>query len=516
MRSGRLRYDARSVRTAAPFVIASPMCMPADNACELNGEPPLINIPNFSRARVLVAGDVMLDRYWYGKTSRISPEAPVPVVAIGSTGDRLGGAGNVALGLAALGVHTRLCGVIGEDEAGASLQGLLEKGGILPALARTAERPTITKLRVISHHQQMIRLDFEAEASTASALPPEIFGEQLGGVDAVVLSDYAKGALQDVQTLIAMARKAGKPVLVDPKQEDFGVYRGATLVTPNRGEFEKAVGRCRSEQELVDRGMALLMQMEWDALLLTRSEEGMTLLRCDAPALHIPAQAHEVFDVTGAGDTVIAVMAGCVAAGMDFADAARLSNIAAGIVVGKLGTASVSRNELEQAVATTLPHPRRAGPVSESVLLAEIDAARRNGERVVMTNGCFDILHPGHVSYLEQARRLGDRLIVAVNDDESVRRLKGPSRPINPLAHRMAVLAGLASVDWVVPFTEDTPARLIDAVAPDVLVKGGDYRIEQIAGHEGVLARGGEVKVLPFLAEHSTTGILKAVRERNE
>src|SRR5690625_455587 len=456
----------------------------------------------------------MLDRYWHGGTSRISPEAPVPVVAVNRIENRPGGAANVALGLAALGVTTRLCGIVGQDEAGDVLRQLLEQSGIGCALRRCAERPTITKLRVMSHHQQMIRLDFEAESDVGEGLTTADFEAELAKCDAVVLSDYAKGALRDVSRFIAAARAAGKPVLVDPKQRDFAVYRGATLATPNRAEFERAVGRCRSESELVEKGLQLLDAVEWDALLLTRGEEGMTLLQRDAKPVHIAAQAHEVFDVTGAGDTVIAVTAAALAAGAPLADAARLANVAAGIAVGKLGTATVSLAELEHALSPPQPHDSGQGVLSESTLLKQVGAARARGERIVMTNGCFDILHPGHVQYLEQARRLGDRLIIAVNDDDSVRRLKGKSRPINPLAHRQAVLAGLAAVDWVVAFSEDTPARLIEAVGPDVLVKGGDYRIEDIAGHESVLARGGEVKVLPFLADNSTTDIIERILER--
>lgn len=471
-------------------------------------------IPNFASVRLLVAGDVMLDRYWYGSTSRISPEAPVPVVTVNDIENRAGGAANVALGLAALGVQTRLCGKIGTDEAGEALEQLLRASGIGCALERSAQRPTITKLRVISHHQQMIRLDFEAEAGPEAALSPGAFATELSQADAVVLSDYAKGALHEVQELIALARKAGKPVLVDPKQQDFSVYRGATLITPNRAEFERAAGRYRDLNELVAKGLELIERMDWQAMLLTRGEEGMTLLERGKPALHIPAQAHEVFDVTGAGDTVIAVLAAAMAAGATLPDAARLANVAAGIVVGKLGTATVSLAELEAALHPPQPRESRQGILDEPTLLKQVKAARARGERIVMTNGCFDILHPGHIAYLEQARRLGDRLIVAVNDDASVRRLKGAQRPINPLEHRMAVLAGLGAVDWVVPFAEDTPARLIELVAPDVLTKGGDYTVEQIAGHKSVLARGGEVRILPFVENNSTTDIIQRILAR--
>ena len=470
-----------------------------------------MKLPDFSQTRILVVGDVMLDRYWYGDTARISPEAPVPVVNVRQNEERAGGAANVALGLAALGVQASLIGQTGDDEAAECLAALLERGGIDVHLQRTPGHPTITKLRVISHHQQMIRLDFEGDAYDVPGLEADAISDHLQGIQAVVLSDYAKGALKHSASLIEAARAADLPVLVDPKQEDFAVYRGATLLTPNRREFERAVGRCRTEDELVQRGRKLIEEMDWQALLVTRGEEGMTLIQRTGDPVHIPAQAHEVFDVTGAGDTVIAALAAAVAAGESLPQAAALANLAASVAVGKLGTATVSRDELRQA-AERGGRQHAHGVVTERHLLDLVRQARARGESVVMTNGCFDILHPGHVAYLEQARALGDRLVVAVNDDDSVRRLKGDGRPVHSVAHRMAVLGGLASVDWVVPFSEDTPARLIEAVAPDVLAKGGDYQVEEIAGHESVLARGGRVEILPFLEDHSTTGTIERIR----
>src|SRR3569623_1588706 len=428
-----------------------------------------IHIPHFDKARVLVVGDVMLDRYWHGATSRISPEAPVPVVRVEEAEDRPGGAANVALNIAALGAHADLVGVTGVDAADVNC-----------SFERLDAVPTITKLRVISRHQQLIRLDFEGglPGFTPDALLVRM-QRALPAADVVVFSDYGKGTLAALGALIAAARAAGKPVLVDPKSRDFGIYRGATLVTPNLAEFEAVVGHCRSEDELVDRGMALLAAQNFEALLITRGEHGMTLLQRGREALHLPARAREVYDVTGAGDTVISALAAALAAGESLPQAPAIANLAAGIVVGKLGTATESvpenRRELREDFA-----PER-GVVSEQQLLAAVDDARAHGEIVVMTNGCFDILHAGHVAYLEEARKLGERLIVAGNDDASVRRLKGAARPVNPLDQRMAVLAALKSVDWVVPFSEDTPERLICAVRPRYLVKGGDYRPEQIA-----------------------------------
>ncbi len=313
--------------------------------------------------------------------------------------------------------------------------------------------------------------------------------------------------------MIAVARAAGKPVLVDPKGTDFGIYRGASLLTPNLAEFEAVVGHCHDDAELVARGEKLRREFDLQALLITRSERGMTLLQEGRAALHLHAQAREVYDVTGAGDTVIGVLAAALAAGEDLAGATALANVAAGIVVGKLGTATVTVDELRSAMSAEFT--TRHGVVSEEQVLAMVVEARARGEKIVMTNGCFDILHAGHVSYLEQAKDLGDRLIVAVNDDASVRRLKNSGtmpRPVNPLAQRMAVLAGLSSVDWVVPFSEDTPQRLICRVVPDILVKGGDYRPEQIAGHDCVIAQGGQVRVLGFEAGCSTSRIIDAIR----
>jgi len=316
--------------------------------------------------------------------------------------------------------------------------------------------------------------------------------------------------LRAPHVLIEAARQAGIPVLVDPKGRDFSIYRGATVITPNLAEFEAVVGRCADTDDLVRRAEALIDDCGIEALLITRGEDGMSLVRPGETAVHLPARAREVFDVTGAGDTVIATLAAGLAAGLALPQATALANLAAGIVVGKLGTATVTVAELRRVLREQ--DDASHGVVSEAELLAAVADARAHGERIVMTNGCFDLLHAGHVGYLEQARARGDRLIVAVNDDDSVRRLKGEGRPVNPLPQRMAVLAGLASVDWVTSFAEDTPARLIGAVLPDVLVKGGDYRPEQIAGYDAVIANGGTVEILDFLDGCSTTAMLSRMR----
>lgn len=473
-------------------------------------------LPRFEQACVLVVGDIMLDRYWEGRASRISPEAPVPVVKVEQIVDRPGGAGNVALNIAVLGVQTRLCGVTGDDEMADSLEDMLRAAGVGCAFARVPGGATITKLRVISQHQQLIRLDFEVPvAALAAQLPSAELETQLAGCGALVLSDYAKGTLDQPAALIAAARARGIPVLVDPKGADFARYRGASLLTPNLQEFEAVVGACPSEAELALRAQRLMAEYALGALLVTRGEHGMTLLRPGEEPLHVPTRAREVFDVTGAGDTVIGVLAAAVAAGAALPDAVALANLAAGIVVGKLGTAVVSAPELRRALAQERGVDR--GVLTLEQLQGAVAEARARGERLVFTNGCFDILHAGHVRYLEQARQLGDRLIVAVNSDASVRRLKGRGRPINPEARRMAVLAALGAVDWVVGFPGDTPVDLLRALRPDVLVKGGDYRDKRaVVGWDIVEGYGGEVRLMGIVDDVSTTAIVGRIQNESK
>jgi D-beta-D-heptose 7-phosphate kinase/D-beta-D-heptose 1-phosphate adenosyltransferase len=470
-----------------------------------------ITIPDFSKTHVVVAGDVMLDRYLFGSTGRISPEAPVPVVHVQETDDRPGGAANVAVNLASLGVSTRLVGVVGKDAAADSLRAILKSRDIHCDFHAVEDRPTITKTRVQSRGQQLIRLDQENAAAMRGDEVVKILQQSIKGAGAVVLSDYGKGALTDVATMITVCREAGVPVLVDPKGDDFERYRGASVITPNQSEFESVVGVCESDAELVSRARDMLDDLNLDALLVTRSEKGMLLLEADMEPVFLSTQAREVFDVTGAGDTVIATLAGAVASGQDLPSAAALANLAAGLVVRKIGVATVTPGEISMSL-----HQRGQGGrglVGLDELKLMVAESRDRDERVIMTNGCFDVLHAGHVAYLEEAKNLGDRLIVAVNDDASVRRLKGESRPINELEDRLLVLAGLAAVDWVVPFSNDTPAELIAEVLPDVLVKGGDYKPDDIAGAKDVLNNGGEVRVLAFRDGHSSSRIIDKLSE---
>ncbi len=473
-----------------------------------------LTMPRFDKSQVLVIGDVMLDRYWHGGTSRISPEAPVPVVKVGQVEDRAGGAGNVALNIAALGSGASLISVVGDDEAGEALDSRLTAAGIHTDFQVSKDKPTITKLRVISRHQQLIRMDFEESFASEDSVDFESKAEKLlPMMGAVIISDYAKGSLQDTQALIQAARVAKVPVLVDPKGTDFARYRGATLLTPNLHEFEAVVGSCDHESELVAKGTELMLKLDLEALLVTRGEHGMTLLRPNQSELHLPARAREVFDVTGAGDTVISVLASSLAAGEELPQAVALANLAASIVVAKLGTATISGPELRRAIQAEQGSER--GVMTEEQLLIALEDARAHGEKVVFTNGCFDIIHAGHVGYLEDTRALGDRLIVAINSDASVKRLKGEARPINPVDRRMAVLSGLEAVDWVVSFEDDTPERLLELMKPDVLVKGGDYTEDQVVGWEIVKANGGEVKVLSFFDNCSTTAIVEKIRDQD-
>ena len=471
-----------------------------------------MQLPNYSSGRVLVIGDLMLDRYWHGSTSRISPEAPVPVVHVKADEQRAGGAGNVALNIAALGGKVSVMGFVGRDDQAELLASLLKEAGVLTLFSVLENHPTITKLRVMSRHQQLIRLDFEEgfHAINNDALLHQAHAEMMQA-NVIILSDYGKGTLNEVERFIRLATQLNKPVLVDPKGSDFSIYKHATLITPNLSEFEAVVGHCQNQQQLVEKGMNLLKDMDFKALLITQGEQGMTLLTPEAAPLHLPTHAREVFDVTGAGDTVISVLAASLAAKKTLAEATILANMGAGVVVGKLGTATVNTAELEYVLQGQRAHDKGIGTLKE--VKRAMQLAQQQGEKIVLTNGCFDILHPGHIRYLQQARELGERLIVLVNSDDSVKRLKGPERPVNNLQDRMEMLAALECIDWVLAFENDTPQAEIDLLLPDILAKGGDYTdITSIAGHESVLANGGEVKILSFIEGHSTTSIIESIR----
>jgi len=471
-----------------------------------------IHIPDFSNARVLVVGDVMLDQYWYGNSGRISPEAPVPIVHVRKDEIRAGGASNVALNISALGAQATLLGMTGDDENATKLQNLLASQKVACHLEKCSSHDTALKLRIIAQHQQMIRLDFEDDFSELdkTALLKH-FAELLDDTDIVIFSDYNKGTLSDVSRMISLAKEKNIPTIVDPKGTDFAKYAGASLITPNWSEFETIVGACKTDQQITEKGEALRKQLALDALLVTRGEHGMSLLRQGHEIYHLPTYAREVFDVTGAGDTVIGTLAAALAAKADIEDAVALANLAAGIVVRKLGTATTSLAEIHDV----LNHADEIGygVISEEELEQVIQIAHKRGEKVIMTNGCFDLLHTGHIDYLQKARELGDKLVVAVNSDESVRQLKGESRPVNTLENRMIMLAALECVDWVVAFKEETPEQLYCRVLPDVIVKGGDYKADEVAGGDCVRANGGDVKILTFVDGFSTSQLITKIKK---
>ncbi len=471
---------------------------------------------DFSGLRILVLGDVMLDRYLYGEVERISPEAPVPVVRLRRSVAMLGGAGNVARNISALGGRAVLIGLRGRDGTAGELAALLAADPrIEDAMAESATRPTICKMRVVAGTQQVARLDDEvadpADAAEAAALVAATDRALAAGCAALVLSDYAKGVLAPavVEAAIAAARARGVPVLVDPKRDDFAAYRGADLLTPNARELGRAARMpVGTEAEVAAAARAVMAPAGLPALLCTRAERGMTLVRADGAVASVPAVAREVFDVSGAGDTVIATLALAHAAGRPLEDAMRLANAAAGIVVGKLGTATVTAEELAHALHAAGDAANGGALLDRAASIRLIAEWRAHGLRIGFTNGCFDVLHAGHVALLSAARRRCDRLVVGLNTDASVARLKGPARPVNPLADRAAVLAALAAVDAVVPFAEDTPLELIRALMPDVLVKGADYTIDRVVGADLVQAAGGVVALVELLPGRSTTAIL--------
>ena len=469
-----------------------------------------------SQAKILVVGDVMLDRYWHGDTGRISPEAPVPVVKVSKLEDKAGGAANVAKNIAYLDGQVSLLGIIGNDDNGSSLQELLKSEKINSQLITQEDAPTIAKMRVISRHQQVVRLDLEETFLQAhSELLLNKLSEIVDDFDVVLFSDYNKGSLAKISEMIQVAKAAGKTVLVDPKSKQLADYRGADFITPNLNEYTAAGGIKGDEHVLADCARKIIAECGIGAMLLTRSEQGMSLIT-PSEKHDFAAQVLEVSDVTGAGDTVIATLAVMLGTGMPAKQAVEIANVAAGLVVAKLGAATVSPEELSAKLTQYLRETGKQYQAPTQEILHHIELARQRGEKIVFTNGCFDILHAGHVRYLAQAKARGDKLVVGLNNDASISRLKGPERPINPLDERATVIGALASVDWVIPFgaveENDTPAKLIEQVKPDVLVKGGDYKVEEIAGADFVLVNGGTVEVLEFVNGCSTSNVIKKIQ----
>lgn len=466
----------------------------------------------FEGARVLVVGDVMLDRFVYGTVERISPEGPIPVLRVEREASMLGGAGNVLRNLAALGVETRFVALVGDDEAGGRIEALAAAERPAEAfLLREPGRRTSIKERYVAGAQQLLRADRESLDSlgeTSRARLLEAAEAAMAQASAVVLSDYGKGLFTPatLTRLIGAAARRGLPLVVDPKARDYGVYRGASLVTPNRRELHEATGLpVGDDAEVEAAARALVEAFGVEAVLATRSEAGMTLVTAAGLVEHLPAQAREVYDVSGAGDTVAAVVAAALAAGLDLARAARLANLAAGVVVGKVGTAVAWPGEVVDAIHALDQRLQSAKLAGLESVQRRIADWRREGLSIGFTNGCFDLIHPGHVSLLRQARAACDRLIVGLNSDDSVRRLKGADRPIQDQESRAAVLGSFADVDQVVIFEEDTPLALIEAIRPEVLVKGADYSLDQVVGGDLVRSYGGQVVLARLEDGHSTT-----------
>ena len=483
--------------------------------------------------RCLVIGDLMLDEYLWGKAERISPEAPVQVVDVLREELRLGGAGNVVNNLAALGAQVAVCSAIGEDENGwALLKAFSRQNVMTDAIFQDSSRKTSRKTRVVAANQQIVRIDRESRDPLSVEVEELITGwikVNLSNFDVVLLSDYSKGVLTNkvIETVIAAASSSRIPVLVDPKGTDYARYHGATLLTPNRKEAEAASGVAIRDLESLEQAATVIMETAGlDHLLITRSEEGMSLFSRSNPAtgasrqaglsmssLHIPTVAREVYDVSGAGDTVLASLAVGLAAGLGMDQAAGLANIAAGIAVAKLGTSTVAPGEIVNALASS--HSDSDSKIKNlDVLVTIIEAEKERGKKIVFTNGCFDLLHAGHVKYLQKARALGDLLILGLNSDASVRRLKGEKRPLIGEEERAHILAALDCIDYVVLFDEDTPLNLISSLKPYILAKGGDYTAEGVVGKDIVEGYGGRVELVTFVDGKSTSNIIERVLER--
>jgi len=499
----------------------------------------VLELPSLRDCHIVVVGDVMLDRYWQGPAERVSPEAPVPVINVDHEESRPGGAANVALNVVSLGATCTLIGFVGDDEPGRELNTVLTAAGVNCDFVTVEDWPTIVKLRLLAQKQQLIRADFEQPvpdlglSERLGALQNKV-EKHLANARVLVIEDYDKGVIEDAPALIHAARAAHCPVLVDPKLKPLSTYAKANVIKPNEREFSHAVqtavtagvidappSRAKPptksqkqsaiEQQTHQQAQALCSALDLDGLIITRGGQGMDVCEADG-VQHVPARSVEVYDVTGAGDTTAATLALGMALQWPLVDAARLANVAASIVVSKSGTSPVTGPELA-AVLSTATADR--GLMNRTQLAHAVQAAKAGGERVVFTNGCFDILHAGHVTYLEEAAALGDRLIVAINGDASVTRLKGEGRPVIPVEGRSRVLAGLGCVDWVVSFDEDTPEPLLELLKPDVLVKGGDYGSDEVVGADIVQAYGGVVSVLSLVADVSTTSIVQRIQDTN-
>ena len=469
-----------------------------------------MNLNNLSNAKVLVIGDVILDQYWLGETTRISPEAPAPIVNIENMENRLGGAANVAMNASSLGAAVTLVGVVGSDENGNRLLDLLGGTTINTEIVCKENFKTPTKLRVVSRNQQLLRLDYEdndEEMDNTEVI--EICKKQIPDYETIVISDYDKGAVTRVGEIIGAARKENKQVIVDPKGTSFSKYKNATIITPNYQEFRQVAGPCSDEAKLEDKAVRMCRELNLDALLITRSERGMSLYAQGQQARHFPTQAKEVYDVTGAGDTVVGLFASAMSANYSLSDSVKIANLGAGIAVSKFGTVSVTMEELDRNLHVPVGKGKRVTDIDE--LKQSLSVLKNNNEKIVFTNGCFDLIHRGHIACLRDAKSRGDCLVVAINDDASVKKLKGDGRPVCSLQNRIAVLEELSCIDWIIPFSEDTPLALIRELKPDIYIKGGDYQKEKLAESALVSSYGGEVVLSPYIEGCSTTTIIDSI-----
>ena len=469
-----------------------------------------MQINDLKKSKVLVIGDLMLDQYINGIVDRVSPEAPVPIIKPSKEEVRLGGAANVAANIASLGGKVSLLGIIGKDEFGLKFRQTLKKYSIKAKLV-TSSNPTITKQRIVVSQQQLLRLDRESFFSKKDCAGlKNISASEMKKHDLVILSDYGKGSLQDIKSIIKLAKKEKCRVIVDPKGKDFMKYKGASVMTPNYIEFCEAVGTPDNEPDLTKKAFSLVKSLGLEVLLITRGADGITLIRSEKKKLirnDFSAESKEVFDVSGAGDTVIATLAAALSVDNDILEATKLANIAAGIVVEKFGTSTIKFQEIQSALSVG----KDSKLLTNSEAILKIKKAQEKNEKVVFTNGCFDILHLGHITYLQKAKELGSKLIVAVNSDSSVKSLKGSKRPINNLSDRMLVLASLECVDWIISFTDSSPEKIIRKLKPNVLVKGDDYKTDEIAGNKFVLSNGGQVKTIPLVKGISTSSTISKI-----
>lgn len=467
---------------------------------------------SFKNQKILVVGDVMLDTNCFGTINRISPEAPVPILHVSKEIFSPGGAGNVAMNLSSLGAQTHIMGVVGADENAKTLRSIFKKNKVKAFLQTSYKNTTINKYRVMSENQHLLRIDHERKIKDFNKIKfRNQFLKILPNIDLVIFSDYAKGTLEDIEFLINKSKKEGLKVIIDPKGNCYQKYKGADLITPNLKEFQDAVGISTNLKEIEKKGINLCKKLDIKSILITLGENGMAFTSKDNEFFHIDTDAKEVFDVTGAGDTVIAALSAAYSQNIDIRECIKISNIAAGIAVSKIGTTNISIDDLNNKIQNIFVKSSNKILTRKALIKKLLSVSKK----IVFTNGCFDILHPGHIKYLEQAKELGDLLIVGVNDDKSVQRLKGKNRPINKLVHRMKMLASLSSVDFVVSFSESTPLKLIKDINPNVLVKGGDYRLDQIIGAREVIKKGGHVRRLEFVDGYSTTKIIESLKDND-